>query len=69
LIGATFGLVGTFVAFTPLLRGVSGMVAGTFLIIFGLDFGSDFPLRSWLSSLKDKLARDVWRFKAAFWKV
>ena len=28
LIGATFGLLGAFVAFTPMLRGVAGMLAG-----------------------------------------
>jgi sulfite exporter TauE/SafE/copper chaperone CopZ len=46
VIGATFGLLGAFIAFTPLLRGVAGMVAGAFLIIFGLNMlGLFAPLR------------------------
>jgi sulfite exporter TauE/SafE/copper chaperone CopZ len=46
LIGATFGLLGAFVAFTPMLRGVAGMLAGTFLIVFGLNMlGLFAPLR------------------------
>ena len=46
LIGATFGLLGAFVAFTPLLRGVAGMLAGAFLIVFGLNMlGLFAPLR------------------------
>ena len=45
-IGAMFGLLGAVVAFTPLLRGVAGMFAGVFLIIFGLNMLSLFaPLR------------------------
>jgi sulfite exporter TauE/SafE/copper chaperone CopZ len=46
LIGATFGLLGAIVAFTPLLRGVAGMLAGAFLIVFGLNMlGLFAPLR------------------------
>ena len=46
LIGATFGLLGAFVAFTPMLRGVAGMLAGAFLIAFGLNMlGLFAPLR------------------------
>ena len=46
LIGATFGLLGAFVAFTPMLRGVAGMLAGAFLIVFGLNMlGLFAPLR------------------------
>jgi sulfite exporter TauE/SafE/plastocyanin domain-containing protein/copper chaperone CopZ len=46
VIGATFGLLGAFVAFTPLLRGVAGMLAGGFLIVFGLNMlGLFAPLR------------------------
>ena len=36
-IGAAFGWLGAFIAFTPLLRGVAGVAAGAFLIIFGLN--------------------------------
>ncbi|MGY6214356.1 urease accessory protein UreH domain-containing protein [Methylolobus aquaticus] len=35
-IGAAFGLLGSVVAFTPLLRGVIGIAAGIFLLLFGL---------------------------------
>ena len=46
LIGAMFGLLGAFVAFTPMLRGVAGMLAGAFLIVFGLNMlGLFAPLR------------------------
>ncbi|WP_051335758.1 sulfite exporter TauE/SafE family protein [Methylocapsa acidiphila] len=46
LIGATFGLVGAIIAFTPLLRGIAGVAAGAFLIIFGLNMLNLFqPLR------------------------
>ncbi len=45
-IGAMFGLLGAVVAFTPLLRGVAGMLAGAFLIVFGLNMlGLFAPLR------------------------
>ena len=45
-IGAMFGLLGAVVAFTPLLRGVAGMMAGAFLIVFGLNMlGLFAPLR------------------------
>ncbi len=46
LIGASFGLLGGFIAFTPLLRGVAGVLAGAFLIVFGLNMlGLFAPLR------------------------
>ncbi|PWB84321.1 MAG: heavy metal transporter [Methylocystaceae bacterium] len=45
-IGAMFGLFGAVVAFTPMLRGVAGMLAGVFLIVFGLNMlGLFAPLR------------------------
>jgi len=45
-IGATFGLLGAFVTFTPLLRGAAGSLAGCFLIVFGLNMlGLFAPLR------------------------
>jgi sulfite exporter TauE/SafE/copper chaperone CopZ len=43
LIGAFFGLVGSIVAFTPLMRGVIGIIAGLFLILFGLKTLNVFP--------------------------
>jgi sulfite exporter TauE/SafE/nucleoid-associated protein YgaU/copper chaperone CopZ len=46
IIGAIFGLLGAVVALTPLLRGVAGMMAGAFLIVFGLNMlGMFAPLR------------------------
>lgn len=36
IIGAAFGLIGSIIAFTPLMRGVIGMMAGIFLLIFGI---------------------------------
>jgi uncharacterized protein len=36
LIGAAFGLIGSIIAFTPTIRGIAGLIAGIFLILFGL---------------------------------
>jgi uncharacterized protein len=36
IIGAIFGLVGSIFAFTPTMRGVVGIIAGVFLLLFGL---------------------------------
>lgn len=36
VIGATFGLLGSIIAFTPQMRGFAGILAGLFLVIFGL---------------------------------
>jgi len=36
IIGAIFGLIGSIIAFTPLMRGFAGIIAGLFLLIFGL---------------------------------
>jgi len=43
LIGAGFGLVGSIIAFTPFVRGVVGLAAGVFLILFGLSLLNIFP--------------------------
>jgi sulfite exporter TauE/SafE/copper chaperone CopZ len=43
VIGGLFGLLGAVIAFTPMLRGVAGVGAGIFLIIFGLNMLSLFP--------------------------
>ena len=60
-IGAAFGWLGAFIAFTPMLRGLAGVAAGAFLIIFGLNmlglfaplrrfrFGLPAPLQKWVS--------------------
>lgn len=44
IIGAIFGLIGSIVAFTPLMRGVAGILAGLFLILFGLKMLNWIPL-------------------------
>ena len=44
LIGAGFGLLGSIIAFTPLIRGVAGIIAGIFLLIFGLGMLNIFPI-------------------------
>ncbi|MBG0801539.1 sulfite exporter TauE/SafE family protein [Methylocystis sp. H4A] len=60
-IGAAFGWLGAFIAFTPMLRGVAGVAAGAFLLIFGLNmlglfaplrrfrFGLPGPLQNWVN--------------------
>ena len=42
-IGALFGTLGAIVTFTPFLRGMAGIVAGAFLLIFGLGMLNLFP--------------------------
>lgn len=42
-IGALFGLLGGFVAFTPEIRGVIGIAAGLFLVLFGLSLMNALP--------------------------
>lgn len=42
-IGALFGLLGSFIIFTPAMRGIAGVIAGLFLIIFGLKMLNLFP--------------------------
>ncbi|WP_018266436.1 urease accessory protein UreH domain-containing protein [Methylosinus sp. LW4] len=59
-IGALFGLVGAFIAFTPMLRGVAGVAAGAFLIVFGLNMlGLFAPLRRFRFALPAPLQRSV----------
>jgi len=43
LIGAIFGLIGSIIAFTPLMRGIAGLIAGVFLILFGLKMLNIIP--------------------------
>lgn len=43
IIGAIFGLIGSIIAFTPQMRGFAGIIAGTFLVIFGLNMLNIFP--------------------------
>lgn len=49
LIGAAFGLLGSIITFTPLIRGVAGVIAGLFLVIFGLNMLNVFP---WLRRIR-----------------
>jgi sulfite exporter TauE/SafE/copper chaperone CopZ/phage tail protein X len=59
-IGAAFGLLGAFIAFTPMLRGVAGIAAGAFLIVFGLNMlGLFAPLRRFRLALPAPLQRYV----------
>lgn len=44
LIGAGFGLAGSIIAFTPIMRGVAGILAGMFLILFGLKMLNVIPV-------------------------
>jgi len=44
IIGALFGLLGSFIAFTPTMRGVIGVLAGLFLVLFGLKMLNIFPV-------------------------
>lgn len=43
VIGAAFGLLGSIIAFTPKIRGIAGLLAGLFLVIFGLKMLNLFP--------------------------
>lgn len=43
VIGALFGLLGSIIAFTPKMRGFAGILAGVFLIVFGLKMLNVFP--------------------------
>jgi len=44
IMGATFGLIGSIIAFTPVMRGVAGILAGTFLVLFGLKMLNIIPI-------------------------
>lgn len=59
LIGAGFGLLGSIIAFTPLMRGIAGLLAGLFLILFGLKMLNIFPL---LRKVQLRAPRSVARF-------
>lgn len=59
-IGATFGLLGAIITFTPFLRGMAGLVAGAFLIIFGLNMlGFLAPLRRLRMKIPAPLAKSI----------
>jgi sulfite exporter TauE/SafE len=44
IIGAIFGLIGSLIAFTPTMRGIVGILAGLFLLLFGLKMLNIFPI-------------------------
>ncbi len=44
IIGAAFGLIGSIIAFTPTMRGFVGILAGLFLILFGLKMLNIIPI-------------------------
>ncbi len=43
LFGAVFGLLGSIIAFTPKMRGAAGIIAGIFLVLFGLKMLNIIP--------------------------
>jgi len=59
VIGAVFGLLGSIIAFTPMMRGVAGVIAGLFLIIFGLNMLNIFP---WLRKIRIKTPSFINKF-------
>jgi len=64
-IGASFGLLGGFIAFTPMMRGVAGVLAGAFLIVFGLNMlGLFAPLRRFRLGLPRPLQEFIYAEEA-----
>jgi len=60
LIGGSFGLLGSIIAFTPEIRGVAAILAGVFLILFGLHMLDWFPALHRIGiNMPRKLARFV----------
>lgn len=44
IIGAAFGLLGSIITFTPTMRGFAGIIAGLFLVLFGLKMLNVSPI-------------------------
>lgn len=59
VIGAMFGLLGTIIAFTPMMRGVAGILAGLFLVLFGLNMLNVSP---WLRKIRIKTPAVLTKF-------
>ena len=57
VIGAIFGLLGSIIAFTPTMRGIAGILAGTFLVIFGIKMLGVPGLRKFRITLPRFLSR------------
>ncbi|MFH2028098.1 MAG: sulfite exporter TauE/SafE family protein, partial [Nanoarchaeota archaeon] len=49
ILGALFGLLGSFITFTPQLKGIAAVIAGLFLLIYGLNMLNVIP---WLRKLQ-----------------
>ncbi len=62
IIGGLFGLLGSFIAFTPQLRGYAGILAGLFLIIFGLNMLNIFP---WLRKVRIRAPNFINKYTAS----
>ena len=60
-IGGLFGLFGSFIAFTPQLRGYAALFAGLFLVIFGLNMLNIFP---WLKKIRIKSPKFLNKYAA-----
>jgi sulfite exporter TauE/SafE/copper chaperone CopZ len=60
-IGALFGLAGSIIVFTPMLRGIAGVLAGLFLVVFGLNMLNVFPA---LRRIRIPMPAAVSRFSA-----
>ncbi len=60
-IGGLFGLFGSFIAFTPQLRGYAAIFAGLFLVIFGLNMLNIFP---WLKKVRIKSPKFLNKYAA-----
>jgi len=59
VIGAAFGLIGSIITFTPMMRGVAGIIAGFFLVIFGLNMLNFIP---WLRKVRIKTPAFISKF-------
>ena len=59
IMGAAFGLLGSIIIFTPLMRGTVGIIAGLFLVVFGLNMLHIFP---WLRKIRIKTPKFLSKF-------
>jgi len=60
IIGALFGLIGSVIAFTPAMRGIIGIIAGIFLMIYGVNMLNILPfLRKFQLRTPEFIARFV----------
>lgn len=65
LLGAVFGALGAILTITPHMRGIAGLVAGVFLILFGLNMLNFLPklrllsLRSKSGTVTQRIYQDI----------